>query len=413
MSSSKKPRPAAEEVVEDEDTNLDEEDKDAVDEDDDDENSKDSEWEKDNDIAPIEGETREERTKCRTSQKDASTLRSDRLKAEGSEAASILSSSRKLAKSNPVPLYQPWSRRHAIASHALKDAFRGINLIRNHTWQWATTSSNSWVRGSRILAGSAIVKHCVIMDYRRKLINDTNGGLCFLRNKIEAITERYRVVIKKGPRQTTLFSKQPASAATSIPSSSTPIPLEWADQLIAPPSAIEDFDLDDEVANHGREVTQARQCNELQRAITMLEGIPIFWQDTTGSATKVDRPSINPQIQSVFEQLVKVFFHTSSSECCTNDPCVYFCCRSMETSTPTSNALARVHAISTSPSLSPMASASTLNTVARPISLLRRRSLCHRGSLFYLPRRRKSFWLESTNRMRMLNNRVSSIISDM
>ena len=306
-SSSKKSRPAVEEVVEDEDTELDEEDKGAMDEDNDDKNFKDSEWEKDDNIAPIEGETREEHTKRRTSQKDASTLHSDHLKAEGLEAASILSSSQKLSKSNPVPLYQPWSRRHAIASHATKDAFCGINLIRNHTWQWATTSSNSWVHGSRILTGSAIVEHCVIMDYCCKLINDTDGGLCFLRNKIEAVTERYRVVIKKGPRQTTLFSKQPATTATSIPLSSTPIPLEWADQLIAPPSTIEDFDLDDEVANHGREVTQARQRNELQRAITMLEGIPIiFWQDTTGSATKADRPSINPQVQSGFEQLVKV-----------------------------------------------------------------------------------------------------------
>ena len=261
-SSSKKSRPAVEEVVEDEDTELDEEDNGAMDgDDDDDENSKDSEWGKNDDIAPIEGETREERTKRRTSHKDAATLRSDRLKAESSEAVTILSSSRKLPKSSPVPLYQPWSRRHAIASHAPKDAFRGINLIRYHTWHWAATSPNSWVRSSRILAGSAIVEHCVIMDYRHKLIGDTNGGLCFLRNKIEAVTEPYRVVIKKGPRQTTLFSKKPAAAATSIPSSSIPIPLEWADQLVAPPSTIEDFDLDDEVANHGREVTQSRQRN--------------------------------------------------------------------------------------------------------------------------------------------------------
>ena len=105
MSSSKKSRPAVEEVVEDEDTKLDKEHKDAMDDDNNDKNSKDSEWEKDDDITPIEGETHEERTKRHTSQRDASTLCSDCLKAEGSEAASILSSSRKLAKSNPVPLY--------------------------------------------------------------------------------------------------------------------------------------------------------------------------------------------------------------------------------------------------------------------------------------------------------------------
>lgn len=280
------------------------------DDDDDDDEEKDSEWEKPEDTLVVAGETREERTKRRSTEKDKLKQRSDDLRTEGNDNYTIMVNSRKVAKVNPIPLYQPWTHRSAINSNAPPAGFRGSNLIRHHTWEWCSIMHNSWARAHRILAGAAILEHCYIVNYRRNLLRDTEGGLCFLRNKTEELSKAYRVAVKTGPRQTTLWEKKTGG---NVSSTSQAIAFEWADKLVAPASTTIEFDLEEEGAKHLREVTQARQRKDLQQAITTLEGMRIFWKDTTGSATKGERPAINPQVHAVLEQLVKVSINPLSS----------------------------------------------------------------------------------------------------
>lgn len=275
-----------------------------------DDEEKDSEWEKPEDPPIVAGETRKEHTKRRSTEKDKLKQRSDDLRTKGNNNYTIMVNSRKVTKVNPIPLYQPWTRRSSINSHAPPAGFRGSNLIRHHTWEWCSIMHNSWARAHRILTGAAILEHCYIVNYRCNLLRDTEGGLCFLRNKTEELSEAYRVAVKTGPRQTTLWEKKTGG---KVASTSHAIAFEWADKLVAPASTVIEFDLEEEDAKHLREVTQAHQRKELQQAITTLEGMRIFWKDTTGSATKGERPAINPQVHAVLEKLVKVSINPLSS----------------------------------------------------------------------------------------------------
>lgn len=102
----------------------------------DDNEESDSEWEKPEESAVITGETREERTKHRNTEKEALKQRSDDLCTEGHDNYTIMVNSHKVAKVNPIPLYQPWTpRRSAVNSHAPPAGFRGTNLILRQFWK--------------------------------------------------------------------------------------------------------------------------------------------------------------------------------------------------------------------------------------------------------------------------------------
>jgi len=153
----------------------------------------------------------------------------------------------------------------------------------------------------RILVGSAIAEHSIILRYRRSLLADVAGGACYLRNLMEEQTAQYRVVVRNSRQSRIDNTKGQIRAPTK-----GPVGLNWPDELIVPESENDAFKLAEELERHHRDVLMAQQRAELQRTICNIELQRISWQDTTNTATKGDRPAINPEVQECIEALTKV-----------------------------------------------------------------------------------------------------------
>lgn len=281
-----------------------------TDDDDDDDDDMDDDGDKDEDkFEDVESEkeadvkeTRHERAMRRAQEQEVMEQRRIKLKTEATEGHGILLRSAKVDDSHAKPLYEPWIRKSKITSDAPSRTFRGQNLVTFHTWEWASCTGSSRAHNLRIVICSAIEEHCIILNYRQVLLSDADGGACFLCNLMEERTERYHIIVCMPPRQAKLGETRVQMRSATRAS----VPLQWADALTLPESNIASFNLTEELETHHHDVLQVRQCAELQRIVTTIELQQIAWQDTTNTATKGDRPPINPKVHKCITSLCDV-----------------------------------------------------------------------------------------------------------
>jgi len=279
----------------------DEEEEDIVEDYNEEEDEQAEEEESDHESVGVDKESRHERALRRAREQEVLTTRRTKLKAEAMEGHGILHHSTKLSNFVPTRLYEAWTRKSLITTDAPARSFRGQNLVAHHTWEWGSSIGSSRARNMRIVVGSAIAEHSIILRYRRSLLSDVTGGACYLRNLMEEQSAQYRVVVRNSRQSRINNMKGQIRAPTK-----GPVALTWPDELVVPESENDTFNLTEELEKYHHDVLMAQQRAELQRTICNIELQRIAWQDTTNTATKGDRPAINPEVQECIVALAKV-----------------------------------------------------------------------------------------------------------
>lgn len=241
--------------------------------------------------------TRAERTEKRAQNKIAS-VRLESLRVEALEAYRIVNNSAKLSDALPPQLHTAWIRKSKLTTDAVANTFRGQNMLKWHTWEWATTAGPSRSRTLRLIVCNVIAEHTVIQGYRPRLLADVNGGACFIRNLIDSNTKSYRIKLKQtGLQQTTL---------DQIHSPQERLSLSWPDGIKVTQATVKRFSLDEELSSYNANVTKVQQQQQLQRIIQVVESQRIAWQDTTNTVNSHDKPPIVANVQSALESLIQV-----------------------------------------------------------------------------------------------------------
>ncbi|KAI6009800.1 hypothetical protein EDC04DRAFT_2906448 [Pisolithus marmoratus] len=184
-----------------------------------------------------------------------------------------------------------------ISSDAIHNSFHGQELLRWHTWEWATQVGPSCTRNLRILGCITIFEACAIAAYWPTLLADLDGGAAALRCKIERESTIYRINrVSTELQQMTLLEKR--KRPTKVAVSHT-----WPDGLTTNQSTTKVFDLDAELARHNYTILREAQRGQLQRVINCVETQRIAWDDTTNTVSIRDRPPLEPDVQEALEGL--------------------------------------------------------------------------------------------------------------
>ncbi|KAI6001145.1 hypothetical protein EDC04DRAFT_2908696 [Pisolithus marmoratus] len=125
----------------------------------------------------VQVESREECLARRERAKMEAKERAKSLEIEASQAFKVLNNSPKVSVPTVVPSYLPWTRKSKISSNAIQNSFRGQDLLKWHTWEWAAQVRPLCTRNLRILGCSTIYEACSISAYRPALLSDMNGGV--------------------------------------------------------------------------------------------------------------------------------------------------------------------------------------------------------------------------------------------
>ncbi|KAG2029408.1 hypothetical protein BDR03DRAFT_987774, partial [Suillus americanus] len=223
------------------------------------------------------------------------------LNIEALGAQKILSGGTKVNTLQTRELYQPWTRQSKISSDAHMDAFRGMKLIRFHTFEWSMKSVASRARAMHLMACMVIAEQAVINAYRSELLGDLEGGAAAIRFALEENTASYRVAFRGEKRQATLTNVKASRPHL--------VNFTWPDWLEIDRHALNEvehsFDLAFELAAHKRDVMCSEQSHQLQAIINAVQKSPIAWEDTAGAVNAQERPTLRPEVQRALENLVK------------------------------------------------------------------------------------------------------------
>jgi hypothetical protein len=264
----------------------------------------------------MDGESAAERLERRTRDKDNAQLRATNLKVELDEFTGALTNA---PKSKKAPTRNgnfdaPWTRVSRFSSDMPDNSFRGQLLNTFHTFEWTFRRGASFARNMKDLAAICITESSAIVSYRPALLfYNTEKGAANLRSMVEMMTKEYRVEdARVGTlRQTTLLAKMTASSSTSR---SAPlherrkprVALRWADGLYLDKAQHDTFDLHVELQKLKRSLLMGKQEDEVQKLVEVFEATRVSWQDATGHANAKERPAIEPALQKLMAQLVKV-----------------------------------------------------------------------------------------------------------
>ncbi|KAI6010563.1 hypothetical protein EDC04DRAFT_2905830 [Pisolithus marmoratus] len=247
----------------------------------------------------VQVESREERLARRERAKMEAEEHAKSLEIEASQAFKVLNNSPKVSVPAVVPLYLPWTCKSKISSDAIQNSFRGQDLLKWHTWEWAAQVGPLCMRNLQILGCITIYEACSISAYRLALLSDMNGGAATLCSKIELETTDYRVNrVSKELQQTTLLEKRKRPNKVVVTHT-------WPDGLTNDQPVMKVFDLDTELSHHNYTILWESQWGQLQRVINCVETQHIAWDDTTNTVSIRDRPPLAPNVQQALEDLVK------------------------------------------------------------------------------------------------------------
>ncbi|KAI6038254.1 hypothetical protein EDC04DRAFT_2896659 [Pisolithus marmoratus] len=220
------------------------------------------------------------------------------LDIEASQAFKILNNSPKISVPPALAPYQAWTHKSKISSDAVHNSFHGQELLRWHTWEWATQVGPLCTRNLRILGCITIFEACAIAAYQPTLLADVTSGAATLHSKIEHESTVYhinRVLTKL--QQMSLLEKR--KCPTKVAVSHT-----WPDGLATDQSTMKEFDLDAKLARNNYTILREAQQGQLQHVINCVETQRITWDDTMNMVSIHDRPPLELDVQQALEGLV-------------------------------------------------------------------------------------------------------------
>ncbi|KAI6020613.1 hypothetical protein EDC04DRAFT_2607406 [Pisolithus marmoratus] len=180
------------------------------------------------------------------------------LEIEASQAFKVLNNSPKVSVPTMVTSYLPWTHKSKISSDAIQNSFRGQDLLKWHTWEWAAQVRPSHMRNLQILGCITIYEACSISAYCLTLLSDMNGGAATLHSKIELETTDYRVNhVSKELQQTMLLEKRKHPNKVMVTHT-------WPDGLTNDQPVVKVFDLDTELSCHNYTIIRESQQSQLQ-----------------------------------------------------------------------------------------------------------------------------------------------------
>ncbi|KAI6008564.1 hypothetical protein EDC04DRAFT_2610910 [Pisolithus marmoratus] len=214
-----------------------------------------------------------------------------------SQVFKVLNNSPKVFVPPALAPYQVWTRKSKISSNAIHNSFHGQELLRWHTWEWATQVGPSCMRNLHILGCIIIFEACAITAYRPPLLADLDGGAATLHCKIEHESTIYQINhVSTELQQMTLLEKR--KRPTKVAVSHT-----WPDGLTTNQSMTKVFDLDAELTRHNYTILREAQRGQLQHVINCVETQRIAWDDTTNTVSIHDRPPLEPDVQEALRAL--------------------------------------------------------------------------------------------------------------
>ncbi|KAI5987130.1 hypothetical protein EDC04DRAFT_2913105 [Pisolithus marmoratus] len=125
-------------------------------------------------------ESREERFARREQEKMEAEGHAKSLDIKASQAFKVLNNSPKISVPPALTPYQAWTCKSKISSDAIHNSFHGQELLRWHTWEWATQVRPSHTCNLHILSCITIFEACAIAAYRPTLLADVTSGAATL-----------------------------------------------------------------------------------------------------------------------------------------------------------------------------------------------------------------------------------------
>ncbi|KAI6044351.1 hypothetical protein EDC04DRAFT_2938010 [Pisolithus marmoratus] len=229
------------------------------------------------DDCDVKVESREEQFARREQEKMEAEAHAKSLDIEASQAFKVLNNSPKISVPPALTPYQVWTHKSKISSDAIHNSFRGQELLRWHTWEWATQVGPSCTRNLRILGCITIFEACAIAAYQPTLLADVAGGAATLCSKIKHESTIYRInCVSTELQQMSLLEKR--KCPTKVAVSHT-----WPDGLATNQSTM--------------------KRGQLQRVINCVETQHIAWDDTMNMVSICDRPPLELDVQQALEGL--------------------------------------------------------------------------------------------------------------
>ncbi|KAI6019123.1 hypothetical protein EDC04DRAFT_2901858 [Pisolithus marmoratus] len=190
------------------------------------------------DDCDVKVESREEQFARQEQEKMEAEEHVKSLDIEASQAFKVLNNSPKISIPPALAPYQAWTCKSKISSDAVHNLFHGQELLRWHTWEWATQVRPLRTCNLCILSCITIFEACAIAAYRPTLLADVTSGAATLHSKIEHESTIYHINhVSTELQQTSLLEKR--KHPTKVAVSHT-----WPDGLATDQSTMKVFNLD-------------------------------------------------------------------------------------------------------------------------------------------------------------------------